>query len=292
MNKFKSHFAFNRSQQNGIFLLVAIIIVLQLVYFYGEFGPSSEGFDREDPQLVSFQHKMDSIRQAMDAVTTDTIYPFNPNYITDYRGYILGMSLEEIKRLHDYRAEEKWVNSAEEFQLVTKISDSLLYRISPSFQFPEWVIKNRENSAKQITTSKNLDVAEKSDLNSATADELMEIKGVGEILSNRIINYRNKIGGFVDDLQLKDVYGLKFEVRDAIEEKFTVKTTPEIAVLNINTASVMELTEVPYFNYELAREIIDYRLLYEKIENFEELAKIKDFPSEKIERIALYLTLD
>lgn len=73
----------------------------------------------------------------------------------------------------------------------------------------------------------------------------MEIKGVGEILSNRIINYLNEIGGFVDDLQLKEVYGLKFEVRFAIEEKFSVKTTPEIAVLNVNTASVLEFAEGP-----------------------------------------------
>lgn len=271
---------------------MAIIVVLQLVYFYADFGSSSEGFGGEDAELVVFQQKLDSIKEAMAARTTDTIYPFNPNYITDYRGYMLGMSLEEIDRLHRFRAGEKWVNSAEEFQEVTKVSDSLLHAISPSFQFPDWVTNSRKNIAKVSTPARSLNFADKSDLNSATADELTEIRGIGETLSGRIVNYRNKIGGFVDDLQLKDVYGLNYEVRDAIEAKFTVKSRPEITVLDINEASVLELSEVPYFGYELAREIVNYRLLHEKISSFEELAKIKDFPSEKIDRIALYLTLE
>lgn len=292
MSTFKSHFAFNRSQQNGILLLVAIIVVLQLIYFYADFGSSSEGFEGEDAELVVFQQKLDSIKEAAATGTTDTIYPFNPNYITDYRGYMLGMSLEEIDRLHQYRAGEKWVNSAEEFQEVTKISDSLLHIISPSFQFPDWVTNSRETVAKKLPTQNNPNFADKSDLNSATTDELMEVRGIGETLSGRIVNYRNKIGGFVDDLQLKDVYGLNYEVRGAIEAKFTVKSKPDIVVLNINKASVLELSEVPYFGYELAREIVNYRLLHEEISSFEELAKIKDFPSEKIDGIALYLTLE
>ena len=75
-------------------------------------------------------------------------------------------------------------------------------------------------------------------------------------------------------------------------KSFKVISTPEINIYNINKASVLELASVPYIDYELAREILNYKLLHEKITTFEELAKIKSFPSEKIDRIALYLTLE
>lgn len=66
----------------------------------------------EDEEIERFQKQIDSIRTAKAAADTLKIFPFNPNYITDYRGYILGMNLEEIDRLHKYRAGDKWVNSA------------------------------------------------------------------------------------------------------------------------------------------------------------------------------------
>lgn len=269
-----------------------IIISLQAFYFFGSFSSQSSAPETEDPELVLFQEKIDSLRQVSKTGDTLKIFPFNPNFITDYRGYVLGMSVEEIDKIIAYRAADNWANSAAEFQQVTGISDSLLEKIEPYFRFPEWV--TREPSSVKLNTRQptpQIAYEDKQDLNSATVEELQEIKGIGEVLSGRIVNYKNKIGGYVDDLQLKDIYGLNYEVRDEVLARFTVKDAPEQEILDINAASVLELSEVPYFNYELAREIVNYRLLHEKISTFEELANIKDFPSEKIDRIALYLTL-
>ena len=290
--KFKSHFVFNRSQQNGTILLVAIIVVLQLVYFYVDFSKKENPSAIDEQQLAQFQEKIDSIKLTSSEVSVVKIFPFNPNLITDYKGYTLGMSLEEIDRLHAYRAGDKWVNSSEDFQLVTKISDSLLEKISPYFKFPDWVTSERSSSKTKVSNSIQKAFKDKIDLNTATAQELTLVKGIGEVLSGRIVNYRNKIGGFVDDLQLKDIYGLNYELREEIQSHYTVKSQPEIKILNINEASVLELSSIPYINYELAREIVNYRLLHERISNFEELSKIKEFPSEKIDRIALYLSVE
>jgi DNA uptake protein ComE-like DNA-binding protein len=292
MMKFKSHFVFSRSQQNGIIFLVGIIVVLQLVYFYADFSSKAEPLERDEQQIARFQEKIDSIKLVSSKVSTVAIYPFNPNLITDYKGYTLGMSPEEIDRLHLYRAGDKWVNSSEEFQLITKISDSLLQKISPYFKFPDWVTSERSTSINKVSNSTQKAYQEKIDLNTVTAEELMMVKGIGEALSGRIVNYRNKIGGFVSDLQLKDIYGLNFEMREEIQSYYTVKSPPEIEIFNINEASVLELSGIPYINYELAREIVNYRLLHERIDSFEELTKIKEFPSEKIDRIALYLSVE
>jgi hypothetical protein len=59
------------------------------------------------------------------------IYPFNPNFITDFKGYKLGMSVTEIDRLLAFRKTNRYVNSAAEFQQVTQVSDSLLAQIAP-----------------------------------------------------------------------------------------------------------------------------------------------------------------
>lgn len=292
MKNLKSHLVFNRSQRNGIFLLVIIIILLQGFYFFQNSFFESKADEAEDPQLVLFQQKIDSLRLVGSQKDTPKIYPFNPNFLTDYRGYVLGMSISEIDKLHSYRAGDKWVNSAEDFQRVTGVQDTLLNKISPYFRFPDWV-KNNKPVVSKIShkAQKGLAFEEKQDLNSASVSDLSDVKGIGETLAGRIVNYRNKIGGFVNDIQLKDIYGLSFEVREEVLMRFTVKNVPFFEKLDINSASVLQLSEIPYIGYELAREIVNYRLLREKIVSFEELANIKAFPSEKIDRIALYLAL-
>lgn len=270
--------------------MVLIILVLQGVFYFMDYKVGND-ISAEEEEIEKFQQQIDSIKAARADADTLKIFPFNPNYITDYRGYILGMNLEEIDRLHKYRAGDKWVNSAEEFQKVTGVSDSLLKIISPYFKFPEWVTNPRP-SQYQKSSVVNRSYAEKTDLNKATAEELQEINGIGEVLSRRIITYRNKIGGFVNDIQLKDIYGLDYKTREKLHALFTVKSKPSIEVIDINEAGLLELSEVPYIGYELAREIIDYRLLHEKINNFEELSKIERFPGDKIDRIQLYLSID
>lgn len=287
MNSFKSHFAFTKGQQNGIFLLVLIIIMLQLLYFFVDFS-GKEGNILNEKEMEHFQQKIDSIKTAKLAKKDSiSLRPFNPNFLTDYQGYILGLTPEEIDRIQNYHQQNKWVNSPDEFQRITGVSDSMLRRLIPYFKFPDWVSKQNSNQP----VEKRLNV-EKKDLNTAEVEDLLPVKGIGEVLARRIVNYRAKIGGFLDDIQLKDIWGLDVVTRNNLLEKFTVKTRPEIKKINLNTAGALELSEVPYLDYELASSILDYRKLHERIDSFEDLAKITDFPSDKIDRIKLYLTLD
>ncbi len=202
------------------------------------------------------------------------------------------MSVEEIDRLLLFRKANKWVNSPEEFQNITLISDSLLHKISPYFKFPDWVKNSNYNKNTTIAKSSISSNIIKKDINTATLEDLILIKGIGEVLASRIVKYRSKIGGFLSDIQLKDIYGLTFEAKKELLNKYSVLTKPAVTVFNINRATILEIASVPYLDYELAREIVDYKNLHERISTFEELAKIKGFPSEKIDRIALYLALE
>ena len=289
----QSHFKFTKSQRSGIFLLLLLIIIVQCIYFFVDFSSEEVPFDSNEIEV--FRQEVDSLRLVEIENNKPKLYPFNPNYITDYKGYTLGMSVEEIDRLHIYRDREKWVNSVKEFQQITKVSDSLLSVISPYFKFPEWVTNPKPKTFKNSYNNYNeiLTFDQKTDLNKATAKQLQKVNGIGAKLSERIVKFRNKfVGGFIADIQLQDVYGLTTEVIERVTNQFTVKTPRSISKFNANIASVEELVTIQHIDYDLAYEIIDQRTLRDSFSSFDELTKVKGFPVDKIEIIKLYLTLE
>jgi DNA uptake protein ComE-like DNA-binding protein len=211
------------------------------------------------------------------------IYPFNPNYISDFKGYQLGLSVKEIDNLIAYRNQGKFINSIKEFQEVTGVSDSLLNVISPYFKFPKWVLKKRNTKVKKL---KNIEIK---DINSATVADFIKVYGIGEKLGERIVKYRNKLQGFSFNSQLYEVWYLDKEVADKVLNKFQVKKQPTISKIDINNATVKELAENVYINYDLAKKIITYRNEVAEIQSIEELKKIDGFPLDKFNLIALYL---
>lgn len=294
MKNSKSHFTFNRGQRNGIFLLLTLILAIFSVWLFFPFENNVTFSVEEKNEIADLQGKIDSLKLVENEKGQPKIYPFNPNFITDYKGYKLGMSTEEIDRLHKFREKDQWVNSKEDFQKVTKVSDAFLAKISPFFDFPDWVTEKNKQPYQDYSkeeVGKELPFHLKKDLNTATAANLEKIKGIGKTLARRIIRYRTKLDGFVSDIQLKDIYGLDYEVTQRLTNKFTVKDTATVQKISINKATLAQLSEIPYFNYELARKIKEYRILHEGIKTFEELAKINGFPAYQIERIKLYLTL-
>lgn len=272
----------------GLLVLVILMVLLQSVYFFGDFSSQNKSIAEKDNWLQK-QGEIDSLKMT-STNQKPVIYPFNPNFITDFKGYKLGMSTAEIDRLLAYRKQNKFVNSAEEFQKVTKVSDSLLKTISPYFKFPDWV--NNKNKSTFNSYSKNFskkeEVKKLVDINLASQEDLMKVYGIGEGLSKRILEQREKLGAFVSMEQMKLIWGLSPEVVEKLNQSFIIKSKPTIKKLRINDLSVKELSQFPYFRYNLAKEIVTYRSMNGDIK-IEDLSKIKGFPVENINIIALYL---
>jgi DNA uptake protein ComE-like DNA-binding protein len=286
----KSYFKFSQGQRLGIFSLFFIIIASQIVYFFTDFSSLSNDSPEKEKWLF-LQSQIDSLKQQkLDYVPK--IYPFNPNFITDYKGYKLGMSVSEIDRLLAFRKQNKYVNSPEEFQAVTKVSDSLLNAISPYFKFPDWVknkkqFKEYKNYPKTAFAKKEKVVI--IDINKATQEDLIKIYGIGEAISLRILKFKENLGGFVSMEQMKDVWGLSPEVIENLNSHFKVLVHPSVKKIDINNASIKELSQFPYFNYQLARQIVTFRSMNGDIKNIEDLTKIKGLSIDKANIIALYL---
>jgi DNA uptake protein ComE-like DNA-binding protein len=264
-----------------------IVISLQVVYYCYDFS-AFDPKDKEADLWLSKQSDIDSMK-LQSKNFKPTIYPFNPNFITDFKGYKLGMSVIEIDRLLAYRKQNKFVNSVEEFQAVTKISDSLLKVISPYFKFPDWVKNKKEYGLSYLKT----DFIKKEkivilDINQATKEDLMKVYGIGDKISDRILEQKDKLGAFVSMEQMQDIWGLSSEVIEKLNTSFVVKSTSNLKKININNASVKELSQFSFFKYPLAKEIVIYRTMYGDI-SIEDLSKIKGFPVDKIKIIALYL---
>lgn len=288
----KWRFVFDTWQRKGIFGLILIIFSIGIFMVWDNSKSSNSSLDLTSFTDEKIQKHLDSLKNVKNIQPETKIYPFNPNFITDYKAYTLGMKPEEFDRLQKFRDQDRWINSVADFQKVTQVSDSLLNEISPYFKFPDWVVEANTKQKSKPSSTKVISSKIKKDLNSATEENLMEIRGIGEVLSKRIIRYRSQIGGFIDDIQLKDIYGLNYETRLLLLEEYSVQNPVDFEKIDLNKAEVLDLIENPYIDYELARKIINYRITREGIRTFDELAEIQGFPFDKTDRLQLYLKIE
>ncbi|MCP4484175.1 MAG: helix-hairpin-helix domain-containing protein [Flavobacteriaceae bacterium] len=287
----KSFFVFNSSQRNGILFLLLLVSGFAVISNYIDFTTENL-LDTNSKEVLAVQKELDSIRTLLMESNQPKIYPFNPNFITDFKGYKLGMSSEEIDRLLDYRKQNKWINSKEDFQKVTKVSDSFLDQISSYFKFPDWISNPKPKYSDWRKGFKEKTFDQKIDLNIATQLQLEEINGIGKSFSKRIVDYRSKLVGFSDDIQLYEVYGLDYQVVKRVLNEFTVKTPKEIIKMNLNKISASDIATIPGISFELAKRIWEFRILNERIVDFMELKKIEGLTERKLQGIQLYLKLE
>ena len=291
MDKIKSFFVFNSSQRNGILFLLLLVLGFAVINNYIDFTAENL-LDINSKEVLAVQKELDSIRTLLTESNQPKIYPFNPNFITDFKGYKLGMSSEEIDRLLDYRKQNKWINSKEDFQKVTKVSDSYLEQISSYFKFPDWISNPKPKYSDWRKGFKEKTFDQKIDLNIATQLQLEKINGIGKSFSKRIVDYRSKLIGFSDDMQLYEIYGLDYQVVNRVLNEFTVKTPKEIIKMNLNKISASDIATIPGISFELAKRIWEFRILNERIVDFIELKKIEGLTERKLQGIQLYLKLE
>lgn len=291
-------YQYSKSQRKGIIALFFLLIAIQSIYYLIKSGTSNTSVpSTEEKEWLAHQTEIDALK-AQKQGKKDTIYPFNPNYITDYKGYTLGMSDAQIDKLLAYRKSGKWINSTADFKQVTGISDSLLARLSPYFKFPDWVNKKQHDLVTDNKTTKPVESKPtvhkpveklKLDINTALEEDLVTVYGIGPAFAKKILRRRAELGAFVSMEQMTDFKEFSPEAIAGLQQSFKVGINPAVEKINLNTASLQQLTRFPYFNREIAKAIITERSMKGKITNFSELLKINDIFTLKPKIISLYL---
>ena len=284
MKILKSHFWYNKRQRNGILFLFLFLFTLQFVLYFSTF---SEEESINEQEFALLEARIDSLEKVQTNISEHKPYLFNPNYISDFKAYQIGLSIEETDRLFAFRKEGGFINSPDDFQKVTEVSDSLLALLSPQFKFPSWLHKKKPKATHHFSTPSGI-----RDINKASIEQLDSISGVNMKLAKRIIAYRKLLTAYSLNEQLYDVYYLDRETADRILKYYQVIDPPHIDKLDINSATFKQLLRVPYLDYELTKKLMHYRDENLLFEDLEEMKKIDSFPLEKFDRIALYLTAE
>lgn len=131
------------------------------------------------------------------------------------------------------------------------------------------------------------------EVNTATSEDYEKLYGIGKVYAERIIIFRNKLGGFYSINQIKDVFGIEDSAFQKFKKNLIIKPVKPKKI-NINTATFEELTANPYFFSTVAKQIIGYRSKVKPftiVEDVKNLYFVKDHP-EHFDKMLPYIALN
>lgn len=270
-------YGLTKSQRRGIIWTLFLFLVIHLGIYLFPKGTQLQEYGLVLDSLA--QQKVDSMIADIKQISKDTIYPFNPNYISDFKAYQLNIPMDAVRRIRTYRAKGKYMNSISRFAEITQLHDSQLNRIRPYLKLPDIATSPPQKKVVLI----------KKELNDATAEELTHIYGIGDVIAQRIVTVRNQLGGFLVQDQLNDIWGLDAETQKRIWEKFKLDSVPVIKKRNINRLTIAQLSENYYISPSLASRIVAIRTQRETLTSWDDLKTIHALDSVRKTRLSLYL---
>lgn len=170
----------------------------------------------------------------------------------------------------------------------TSIQDTASPDPSARVKFLSYSDQVRHIPAGQTTAKSNAPSIRKIELNSADSLDLVRLKGIGPVLSARIIKYREALGGFYDTDQLKEVYGIDSVTFRMILPHLSVDPS-SLKKLPLNAASFRELLHHPYLDYEEVKRIMQFRDKNGPFKSPDMLYELNGLDSNRIMRLLPYL---
>jgi competence ComEA-like helix-hairpin-helix protein len=128
------------------------------------------------------------------------------------------------------------------------------------------------------------------ELNAADTFELQRLRGIGSSFANRIVKYRERLGGYIDKSQLLEVFGMDAERYKSIKDQVTVNPD-SIRKIDLNGITFKELLRHPYFPFEVTKNVMIYRKEHKKFNDKEELLKIKIIDDSVFKKIEPYIKI-
>lgn len=128
------------------------------------------------------------------------------------------------------------------------------------------------------------------DINSVDSTQLISINGLGPKYSQRIIKYRDRLGGFVRKEQLLEVYGVDSATVNRIANQ--IKVEGEIIPIYINRDTFKKLLRHPYLNYKQVQSVFNYRESIGYLNNINEMLALEYFTEEDGNKLKDYISFE
>lgn len=301
-NSIRKYFGISMRETHGILVLIIIMIVIlisPLVYnnfMYPEYSNYKVDSLKLDSLIEIFEENLNdnSFRNQEVEVFNDTLFPFNPNTISFDQMILLGFDSILAKRISKYRNNKGQFHIKKDLLKIYDFPDDLYNDIANYILLPEASILKKQSLSGSSDGVKNNN-GEKQvqpiwiDINIADTNQLMEVVGIGHILSNRIIKYRDLLGGFSNIDQLNDVYGLQGKSLENLKSVVYIDSlfTPE--KIKINFSDWEELVKHPYINSRLANDLLNLRSNRGYMNGIDQLLDIPYLTDSILKRIEPYI---
>jgi len=217
------------------------------------------------------------------------LFEFDPNTLSIQGWKKLGLREKTVQTIEKYRTRGGKFYKPEDLKKIWGLPQGFYERVKDYI-----TISNSNNPGEQKTEPVAYVKREKKvwniEINSADTTALIELPGIGSKLALRIINFRDKLGGFYSIDQIAEAYGLADSTFQKIKSYLHV--TDKVKKININTASKDELKMHPYVRWNLANAIVEYRNQHGAYNTVEDLKKITLINEEAFKKIAPYLTIN
>ena len=287
-------FSFSSTEANGFLVLMLIIFVIAIVpRLYLSFHRPQMDHNTLDEWAQQMEASIAEIEEQTQEISAPSRFFFDPNTAELDQMVALDIPTFLAQRIVNYRENGGIFRKKEDLGRIYGLSEELYQELAPwiriSYQEPEVVYFTTEEET--YTPTDEISYPEVYfDLNAATAEELKRIRGVGEVLSSRIVRYRELLGGFQDYTQLNEVYGLNPEVIESIVEHSRLDSG-HIRISINSVDSLSQLYQHPYIDYNLARAIVNYSRVHGDFQHLEELKELKILDDSLYHKIVPYLSL-
>ena len=261
----REYFSFSRDERAGLLVLLVLIFIFllanRLIFYFEKPGL----VDREE-----FEQLWNELHEGEDAEKVHvSLFMFDPNTIDSAALDSLFLPDRVKQNLLKYRLHGGFLKWKQDIRRIYGMNDSVYAAVKDYVDLSERKagplipVKSREVLFRQAGKRENPETKIREpvfrvEVNRATAEDLKKLNGIGEVLSNRIVKYRNLLGGFCSLEQLSEVYGLKKETLDHLDG-WLLLDTAAVTRININFAGFRELARHPYLSGEEAGRIINYR---------------------------------
>lgn len=309
----KEYLTFTRKERLAVVALLAILaVVFSIPYFIGS-KKKKPVINNEEINKQIQQLKKESFPEAKDAneewhspqpsfsssKTSVSLFNFDPNTANTEEWQKLGVRDKTIRTIQNYLSKGGHFNKPDDLQKIYGLKKEEYEKLKPFIHIQQL----QNNNAATNTKYPDKPYPEKSnpsytprkvqqvDIDTSDTTAWIALPGIGSKLAARIVNFREKLGGFHSVLQVAETYGVPDSTFQKIKPYLEAGNTA-VKKININTADVNTLKVHPYIKWNIANAIIQYRQQHGDFKSVDDIKKIHIIDQDIYQKIAPYLTIE